>query len=138
MRLYITPMSTRSFIAVLLLLNYLLVVGSGCMNRPEDQRERLMVRITDDATNYQACRYLRMDGLETFLAEALASRYENVPQTTHHHLISVVNGVDAHYLSIIQWPLLPVVCRAVSQPIGYSLTETVEVNRHIYTPPWLG
>lgn len=131
-------MSTRSFIAVLLLLNYLLVVGSGCMNRPEDQRERLMIRITDNATNYKECRYLRMDGLETFLAEALVSRYENVPQTTHHHLISVVNGVDAHCLPVTHWPLLPVVYRTVSQPIGYSPTETVEVSRHVYTPPWLG
>lgn len=129
-------MSARSVIAFLLLLNYLLVVGTGCMNRPEDQRERLMVRTTDDGQHYQQCRYLRMDGLETFLAEALASRYENAAETTQHHLMSVINGVDAHDLPHITWLLFARVHQSSELINRYLAVAPPAVCRAIDAPPW--
>lgn len=132
-------MSIRQFIAFLLLINYLLVVGAGCVNRPEDQRERLLVQTFDDNQHYQQCRYLRMDGLETFLADALASRYQNNTKTTPQHLFFVVNGVDAHHLPRFTW-LLPAVATGPENRLAVAYTPVVAVgiNRPLYTPPWLG
>ncbi len=131
-------MSLRSIIAVLLLINYLLVVGAGCVNRPEDQHELLLVQTLDDEQHFQQCRYLRMDGLETFLAEALANRYKPDSQTAQHHLYVVVNGVDAHHLPTVTWLLSAPAYRIPSLAVAYQAAITADVSRELYTPPWLG
>ena len=134
-------MSVRSFMAVLLLINYLLVVAAGCVNRPEDQRERLLVQtISDgqDGQSYQECRYLRMDGLETFLAEALTNRYETATKRPPHHLFFVINGIDAHHLPSTIWTLFAGGYQCACLIVGHVLPVTTAVDRSLYTPPWLG
>lgn len=132
-------MTIRSFVAFLLLINYLLVVGAGCVNRPEDQRELVLVQTIDDSQHYQQCRYLRLDGLETFLTDALANHYQNTTKTTPQHLFFVVNGVDAHHLPLLAW-LLPAVATGPANrlTVDYTPTVAVGVDRPLYTPPWLG
>jgi hypothetical protein len=95
----------RCSLALLLLINYLLVVGLGCISRPEDQQEFLLVQTSEAGKQYQECRYMRMDGLENFLLESLASRYQKATDTPKHNLISVVSGVDSHCLPGTQWPM---------------------------------
>lgn len=132
----LTPtMLARSWIAVLLLINYLLVAGLGCLSRPEDQQERVLVR-TDVAGHYQECRYLRMDGLENFLTEALASQYQNAPETPKHHLISVVHGVDAHHLPTLSWPHSASAYRTSELVSGYLTVALTAVYRAVDAPPW--
>ena len=132
-------MSFRSFIAVLLLLNYLLVVGVGCVNRPEDQRELVMVQTIEAGQHYQQCRYLRMDGLEAFLADALANQYKEASDAAPQHLFFVVNGVDAHYLLPLEWTQgEPGTYRIKSPPVAYVATAAIGMDRDLYTPPWLG
>lgn len=126
-------MFARSWIAMLLLINYLLVAGVGCMSRPEDQQELVQ---TDAAGQYQECRYLRMDGLENFLTEALASRYQNAPETPKHHLISVVHGVDAHHLPTLDWPLAAPVYRISELVSSYWTVTPTAVCRAVDAPPW--
>ena len=103
----LSVMPVRSWIAVLLLINYLLVVGMGCVSRPEDQAELVRIQTTEEGNLYQQCRYMRMDGLESFLTESLNTRYQSDHKTPPHHVFTVVSGINAHYLSAARWPLLP-------------------------------
>ena len=91
-------MLVRSWIALLLLTNYLLLAGMGCITRPDEQYSLLKVQTSYAGQHYQECRYLRMDGIEVFLNESLSSRYQDAPQTPPHHIMSVVNAIDAHCL----------------------------------------
>ena len=93
----------RSLLAFLLLFNYLLVAGLGCISRPEDQQAFVLVQTSEAGKQYQECRYMRMDGLENFLLESLASRYQKATDTPKHNLISVVSGVDSHCLPCTEW-----------------------------------
>lgn len=91
-------MLIRSWIAFLLLANYLLIAGMGCIMQPYKQQSLLMVQTTYEGQHYQECRYLRMDGLEDFLIESMESRYQDASITPPHHTMSVVNAVDTHCL----------------------------------------
>jgi hypothetical protein len=130
-------MLLRSWFAIFLLANYLWVVGAGCVNRPNDQHELLMIQTTQEGGHYQQCRYLRMDGLESFLTESLASRYQNAPQHPPKHLISVLNGIDSHDVLPSYWFLpVSVVYRVVSTPIPYLPVVATGVRREVDNPPW--
>lgn len=130
-------MPVRSLIALLLLTNYLLVAGMGCMSRPEDQRELMLVK-TDVAGPYQECRYVRMDGLSDLLNEALASRYQNAPDTAKQQLISVVHGVDAHHLPCLtKWLITAMYRIAGTLLTGPQPAISSGIDRVIYSPPRL-
>lgn len=133
-------MLARSWIAVLLLTNYLLLVGMGCIIRPDEPHDLVLVQTSGDSQHYQQCRYLRMDGLEAFLAESLASRYQDTPRTPQHHLISVVIGVDAHCLPHTnEAEPLPTFAYHVAAPtVTYQLVILVGIDQDVYSPPWLG
>lgn len=131
-------MSARSWIAILLLANYLIVIGIGGMNRPEDQHELVLVQTDAAGQDYQQCRYLRMDGLESFLAEALANRYHNTANVPKHHLLSVIGGIDAHCLSDAFQPILTSVYKLVPMVVTYQLIRPIDVHHSIDAPPWLG
>lgn len=84
---------------MLLLINYLLVVGIDCVNRPQDQMERVRIITSEEGSSYQQCRYMRMDALETFVLESLASQYQSPDNAPTHHVISVVSTVSVHTLT---------------------------------------
>lgn len=132
-------MLTRSVLALLLLVNYLLVVGLDCVSRPEDQPERLLVQTEVAGQTYHECRYMRMDGLEAFLNEALASRYQTSSDAPLHHLISIVYAVDAHCLPSLTWLVLPPVIRA-NAPTFDACQPAIcaGVSQMIVPPPQLG
>lgn len=131
-------MLTRPWIAVLLLINYLLVVGAGCVNRPGDQHELILVQTSADDYAFQQCRYLRMDGLEAFLNEALATRHQNT-DNARHHLLLVIGGVDTHYLSVLTWPLFAPVSPVTIAPVSNChLAVSAGTNWSVYPPPRLG
>ena len=128
-------MLARSPIAVLLLISYLLVVGMGGVSRPDNEQELILVR-TEVGGPYQECRYVRMDGLEEFLNEALASRYLNAPETLKHQLISVVPGVDAHHLPHRVCPLVTPANQVVATPSDrYACTILSGRCRTVHPPP---
>lgn len=130
-------MPVRSFIVLLLLINYLLVVGAGCVSRPEDQSGLLLVQTHTTDQSYQECRYLRMDSLENFLTEALANRYQNNSETPKHHLVSVVSSVDAHCLPLPGYRLPTVHRRTATTITHYLPVVAVEHSRDLDAPPWL-
>ena len=129
-------MLARSWIALLLFANYLLVVGAGGMNRPEDQRELIVVQTRAEGQLYQQCRYLRMDGLEAFLTEALVAHYQNAPDHAPHHLLSVISGIDAHYLSVLFWSVPCLLGQVVVHLVSHRNLPTLRVYPSIDTPPW--
>lgn len=132
-------MFVRSWIAVLLLMNYLLVVGMGCVNRPEDQPELVRIQTSEKGHFYQQCRYMRMDGLESFLTESLNTRYQSDHKAPPHHIFTVVSGINAHYLTAARWQLLPPVLAPGSEtslPFSYQLMVLAGVPSAINPPPW--
>ena len=132
-------MPARPFIALLLLVNYLLVVGTGCVSQPDEQSGRLLVQTRTADRSYQECRYLRMDGLENFLNEALTSRCQNKSETPRHHLISVVSSVDAHCLTpvVIVLPARLTVPKTAPRVAGQPSLST-DRKQELDAPPWLG
>lgn len=127
----------RCSLALLLLINYLLVVGMGCISRSEDQRELLLVQTSEAGKQYQECRYMRMDGLENFLLESLASRYQKATDTPKHQLISVVSGVDSHCLVQELYPPAVLIFLSGETPAwDYRLGMTAAAGRPINAPPW--
>jgi hypothetical protein len=128
----------RYLLASLLLINYLLVVGLGCISRPEDRQEFVLVQTSEAGKQYQECRYMRMDGLENFLLESLATRYHKTTDTPKHHLISVVSGVDSHYLPCTQWPIQASVYAAIIRPLTTDLYAVPAGYGHsVHIPPRL-
>lgn len=119
---------------MLLLTNYLLVVGMGGMRRPEDQYGFALVQT--DTADYEQCRYLRMDSLERFLLEALNTRYENASETLNHHLISVIDGIDAHCLPDRFSPMLSTDYQINPPQFAYQRVRFVDVHRGVEAPPW--
>lgn len=81
---------------------------------------------------------MRMDGLENFLLESLASRYQKTTDTPKHHLISVVSGVDSHCLLCTQWMLhKPLYADAIKLLIGGQYAIPPGYGYTIHIPPRL-
>lgn len=126
----------RSLIAVVLLASYLLVAGVGGMSRPEDQRERVLVQTSTNNQYVTDCRYLRMDGLEAFLNEALTTRYQQADDTASNQSISVVFGIDAHCLpNVISFSFIPS-GRSPHLTTRYQMATLTISHRLIDAPPW--
>jgi hypothetical protein len=96
----------------------------------------LMVKTDSDKNQqYEDCRYLRMDGLEAFMQESLATRYSNASDTHKNHLISVISGIDTHF----QPEYLPIPLKAVLQNktprLSHSTAPVKEMAFAIDSPP---
>jgi hypothetical protein len=130
-------MSFRAWLALLMFSNYLLMAGMGVIMRPDEpQNSLLLVQTTYENKNYQESRYLRMDGLEAFMMEALAERYQNAPQTPPHHLLSIVVAIDSHCLP---GELRLHFILSVFENVGLtqaSASLLSGVARFVYSPPW--
>ena len=121
---------------MLLLISYLMVVGMDCVNRPQDSVERVQILTSKEGHHYQQCRYMRMDGLEAFVMESLASRCQSAPATPPHHLISVVHAVSVHTLTDLEWHLLPPACDGTEKPVFvYQVRSSTGVRPVLIMPP---
>lgn len=129
-------MSFRSFIAFLILVNYLLLAGIGCISKPEQDHYMLMIKTDSDKNHkYEECRYLRMDGLEAFMQEAMETRYQNASDTHKNYLISVVTGIDTHFLpDYLQIPLRVIFQNEIIR-LRHATVPVKERALAIYTPP---
>lgn len=130
-------MSARPWIALLLLMSYLLVVGMDCVNRPQDSVERVQILTSEQGQHYQQCRYLRMDGLEAFVMESLASRCQSAAATPPHHLITVVHAVSVHTLTgPANLQLLPPARDRVGKPVfAYQVLHSTRTRMVLIKPP---
>ena len=130
----------RSVVALLLLATYLLLAGMGCITTPNDvPNDLVMVQTHHEGQRYEECRYLRMDGLENFMMESLATRYQDAPTTPPQHILTVVQSIDMHCLpdvaQLFDIPLSQILL-STSQP--YLAHCLLGLPDCVYTPPWRG
>ena len=129
-------MSSRPWIAVLLLINYLLVAGMDCVNRPQDQTERVRILTSEAGYQYQQCRYMRMDALETFMLESMASRCQSAHNTPPHHVITVVSTVSVHTLAQPTEFFLPSASDWLQKPVfSYQARSSTGPRPVLILPP---
>lgn len=71
----------------------------GCISRPDQDPFLVLIQTKADASqHYESSRYLRTSALEAFMAEALATNYKKASDDPSPHVISVITGVDTHFL----------------------------------------
>lgn len=130
----------RSFIALLLLATYLLLAGMGCITTPNDAQNTLVqVQTHHEGQRYEDTRYLRMDGLEAFMMESLATRYQDAPTTPPQHILTVVQSIDMHCLpDLVQCPQIADFQTEVWANFSYFEKLLWGVPASISTPPWRG
>jgi len=130
----------RSVAALLLLATYLLLAGMGCITAPNDvPNDLVMVQTHYEEQRYEECRYLRMDGLQTFMMESLATRYQDAPTTPPQHILTVFQSIDTHCLpDAAQFAVIPIY--QVSSPTTYysSSPLLLGVSQIVYSPPQRG
>ena len=129
----------RSAAALLLLATYLLLAGMGCITAPNDApNDLVMVQTHHEGQRYEECRYLRMDGLEAFMTESLATRYQDAPSTPPQHILTLVQSIDTHCLPDVA-QLQFVSFQAQNRPdFGYNEHFFAGYSAPIDTPPWRG
>ncbi|CAG5075033.1 hypothetical protein DYBT9623_05553 [Dyadobacter sp. CECT 9623] len=131
-------MTIKSFITLLFLANYLLLAGMGCISTPEDDSYiRLIKANLNQSQNFQEVSHQRMGGLEEFMAEALATRYKDSPDTHEHLPLSVINGIDAHFMPV--YLQIQVTAHTYQEKSGtyqlYRAKSVKDVALVIYSPP---
>lgn len=132
-------MSVRAWISLLLLTNYLLLAGMGCVTMPNDEHNTLlMVKTNYEGQHYQECRYLRMDGLEAFMIESLANRYQSASNDIPpHHILTVVHAIDMHYLpDVMQLAQVLTYKARILKCNCYSSHTLLGTAFSVFTPPW--
>lgn len=89
----------KSTIALLVLANYLFLAGMGCISRPEQDSFVVLIQTkAAESRHYESRNYLRTNALEVFMAEALATNYEKASDNHCPHILSVITGIDTHFL----------------------------------------
>lgn len=129
-------MTLRSFVSFLILANYLLLAVMGCISTPEDDSYMVILKAgVNQSHRYEEIGYLRMDGIEEFMAEAMADTYKKIPDSHDHLVLSVISGVDTHFLpDYLQ--IQPSTFRN-EKPVEYHYTIPPAKDRvlAIYSPP---
>ncbi|WP_439581910.1 hypothetical protein [Dyadobacter bucti] len=126
----------RRLIASLLLINYLWLAGIGCISRPEENPYVLKIEKSyGENHRYEACRYMRMDGLESLMQEVLASHFVNSPDEGGHLDITVTTAIDSHFAP--DYLLLDTVSLFNSRNFSCNLKEIPlsEISFSIFSPP---
>ncbi|MCB2376155.1 hypothetical protein LGH70_01065 [Hymenobacter sp. BT635] len=100
----------RSWLVLLLLTHYLLVVGAGLVNRPEAPRYSAAHPYTHSA-DCQQQHYLRVDCFDTCNGDQQVVQKRTAAENTRH-MLSVLKSIDVH-----------------------CLTEAVEVRLYSYSIP---
>ena len=92
-------MFVRSWLAILLLISYLLIAGTGFINAPDEPRYAVAESHAHQVHHHQD-RYADFDGLDLGLDELSdlnVSPNEDASVPTEHSLLKIT-GVDAHCL----------------------------------------
>lgn len=132
-------MSVRSWMALLLLTNYLLIAGMGSIMQPYEQQTLLMVQTSYEGQSYRECRYLRMDGLEEFLTESLRIREQKDHRPLGHSILIEVNGIDMHCLLSVSFRASPPDVRFSSSFMARECHSSLSEGVYgvVSPPPWI-
>ncbi|UOQ53313.1 hypothetical protein [Hymenobacter cellulosivorans] len=113
----------RSWLVLLLLTNYLLVVGAGLVNRPQAPRYSAAHPYTHSA-DCQQKHYLMVDCFDTCNGDQQVVQKRTASQNAQH-LLTIMKGIDAHTLA-----------ETICLPPIYSVHEPhLPVELHQPVPP---
>ncbi|WP_373512699.1 hypothetical protein [Persicitalea sp.] len=129
-------MNLRSFIVLLVLANYLFLAGSGYVSRPEQDSFMVLIQSKSaESHHYESRRYMRTDALESFIVEALATKYENATHAQDQLLFLIVTGVDAHPLPDIDQFQVASVFKKKNNRYHYTIMPIRNIALAIFSPP---
>ncbi|WP_345112553.1 hypothetical protein [Hymenobacter algoricola] len=127
---------TRSLLVLLLLCNYLLVVGAGLVNRPEQSRYSASHPYVHSSTCQQQ-NYLRLDCFDTCNGDQthlLQHKNKQTPQ----HLLSTLKALDLHCLAeTVNVGRIPFSVSRSLAPAPF-VAGTTDFQGEIYSPPRRG
>lgn len=130
-------MFARIWLAIPLLISYLLIAGTGCINAPDEPRYAVAESHAHQVHHHQD-RYSDFDGMALGLDELsdLAVSPTNDASVPDSQPTRILTGIDAHCLpSAPHFAFLPTYRTNAS--IGNSLAAALAaVYRAIDAPPW--
>ncbi|MCR5888607.1 hypothetical protein LRS06_12700 [Hymenobacter sp. J193] len=129
----------RCCLVLLLLLNYLLVVGAGLVRRPDDQLRTQVAHPYQHSAQCQQQHYLRLDCFE----RCNGSQKGWHPRTAHDspvHLLSLLKGIDTHVLLAETLPetIQAMYYAAVQHPCRPTAAVPTGIRAAIDAPPRRG
>lgn len=126
----------RSWLVLLLLANYLVVVGAGLVNRPDQPRYTAAHPYTHSASCQQE-HYLRVDCFDRCNGDQDVVK-QRTPGENAAHLLSIIKGIDVHCLSevVVVAPPYSTVKQAV--PAAAVPAVPAGVRAALYSPPRRG
>jgi|GEM_PF-4035039 hypothetical protein len=131
-------MFPRSWVAVLLFVNYLLVVGGGYMNAPGEPRYQIN-NTEDHKLHCSHCHHVDITPfLEEINAELAADFAEDTRKASEHQ-VSLLKMMDVHCLP--QELIQPLPTPAFWERIvvsAYRLCRSEGVCAVLFSPPWQG
>lgn len=131
-------MITRPWVAFMLFLNYLLVVGGGYMNAPGEPRY-VIDQFEEHKLHCPHCHHLDIAPfLEEINAELAANQAEETRKASEHQL-SLLKMMDVHCLPNELIGPLPVSTYWERIVVNtYRLKRSEGVCNAIFSPPWQG
>jgi hypothetical protein len=127
----------RSWLVLLLLTNYLLVVGAGLVNRPEALRYTAAHPYVHSAKCQQQY-YLQLDCFDRCNGDQQVGQKRTAGENAQH-LLSVSKGVDAHCLTE-EATALPAARFLLVKTLASELAQSIPagVQATVYAPPRWG
>ncbi|HEX8349625.1 MAG TPA: hypothetical protein VF598_06675 [Hymenobacter sp.] len=127
---------TRLVLVWLLLTNYLLVVGAGLVNRPEQPRYSA-AHPYKHSKECQQHNYLRLDCFGTCNGDQHAVDGKT-PREAAQHLLLTAKAVDSHYLPEVVALGLGFTLPSRIQALHYAADTSAGLSREIDAPPRRG
>lgn len=128
-------MFARPWLAMLLLISYLLIAGSGFIHAPNELRFAVAESHAHQVHHHQD-RYADFEGLDLGLDELadlnVSPNAESSAPTEHLQ----ITGVDAHCLPSQSWFSFSPIYQATALVEGHLVVALTSVCRAIDAPPW--
>ncbi|QIX61059.1 hypothetical protein FY528_02360 [Hymenobacter lutimineralis] len=120
----------RSWLVLLLLLNYLLMVGAGLVHRPDSLLREQIAHPYHHSAMCQQENYLRLDCFERCNGNQRAW-HPRTGQDSPLHLLSLLHGLDTHLLAAVVRPDAPLM--AFQQPENLTCWPAAAVPAGVRT-----
>ncbi len=128
-------MITRSWLAILLLISYLLIAGTGFINAPDEPRFAVAESRAHQVHHHQD-RYSDFDGMDLGLDVADLSVSPNDDAIPNRQPSPQVTGIDAHCLPGEHCVSFLPIYRTCGLAENYLVVALTAVCRVIDAPPW--
>lgn len=130
-------MLARTWFAMLLLISYLLIAGTGFINAPDEPRYAVAESHAHQVHHHQD-RYADFDGMDLGLDELsdLAVSPSDDASAPDRHPSMKITGIDAHCLPAVPGFSFPPAHRVSTLAGAYEVVALTAVYCAIDAPPW--